>query len=101
MLTEYIKDILSEMPIFVFVDLSGVRRIGEVVKVNTATTWVKVRSGAQTFDYIQRHNTKHHVAFYKFGSPYAMIIDYSKSEVRVEAYLKEVQDETLDTPAGE
>ena len=81
------REVLSRRPIFVFVDLSGVRRIGEVVKINSMTTWVKVRSGAQSFDYIQRHNEKHHVTFYRMDA------EYNTEEVPT--------DETINTKAGE
>jgi len=48
----------------VFVDLSGTRRLGHVVKINTLTTIVRILTGARKSDYIKRHNVKHNVTRY-------------------------------------
>jgi hypothetical protein len=53
-----------EKPIRVFFDLSGTRRLGHVVRINSRTTWVKVMKGARSYDYIKRHNEKHRVTRY-------------------------------------
>lgn len=48
----------------VFVDLSGTRRLGQAVRINTHTLWVKIMRGARTYDYIKRHIRKHNVTIY-------------------------------------
>lgn len=47
----------------VYVDLSGGRRLGHVVKDNYHTVWVKILIGATTFITIKRHWNKHNVLF--------------------------------------
>jgi hypothetical protein len=69
--TVKILDYQGVKPLTVFVDLSGTRRLGQVIRINTRTTWVKVMHGAKTYSYIKRHNIKHNVKLYcKRGIPY-------------------------------
>jgi ribosomal protein S1 len=71
---QYMRNLLSRRPIFVFVDVSnGNRRIGEVVEINNLTTWVKIMIGAKTSIVIKRHNVKHHLEHYKMGEYYEAI----------------------------
>jgi hypothetical protein len=65
----------------VFCDLSGSRRLGLVVKANTKTVWLKVMNGAKTYDYIKRHEVKHHVKVY--------------------FTYEEIPDEPIHTPVGD
>jgi hypothetical protein len=68
---QYMRNLLSRRPVFVFVDvMHGKRRIGEVVEINNWTTWVKIMIGAKTSIVIKRHNVKHHLAHYKMGEYY-------------------------------
>lgn len=45
----------------VFVDLSGSRRLGKLIKMNDHTCWVKIMFGARTYRIIKRHFVKHHI----------------------------------------
>lgn len=47
---------------WVYVDVAGKRRIGEVIGYNQKTTWVRVMKGAKSFFTIERHNKKHNVS---------------------------------------
>ena len=49
------------------VDLAGKRRVGQVVKQNHLTVWVKVMKGAKSYDIIKRHRMKHNTKFYPLG----------------------------------
>lgn len=49
----------------VFMDVGGVRRIGEVIGINAHTTWVRLREGAKTYSVIKRHNKKHNLKLFK------------------------------------
>ncbi|MBW2645200.1 MAG: hypothetical protein JRE23_03290 [Deltaproteobacteria bacterium] len=71
---QYMRDILSRRPMFVFVDvMTGKRRIGQVVAINNLTTWVRIMIGAKTSIEIKRHNAKHHIEPYKMGEYYESI----------------------------
>ena len=62
------RNLLSQRPVYIFVDVSnGKRRVGQVIQINNRTTWVKIMLGAKTSIVIKRHNMKHHLAFYKMG----------------------------------
>jgi hypothetical protein len=47
---------------WVHVDVSGKRRVGEVIGYNRHTTWVRVMKGAKSYFTILRHNKKHNVS---------------------------------------
>jgi hypothetical protein len=47
-----------------FFDLSGKRRMGEVLRGNKKTIWVKVKIGCKSAIIIKRHRIKHHVLTY-------------------------------------
>ena len=60
-------------PVYVFVTLSGKRRIGKVVRFNFKTTWVKVMIGARSSIIIKRKNNRDNVQVYKIGEAYETI----------------------------
>jgi hypothetical protein len=47
-----------------FVDLGGVRRFGQVIRLNRKTVWVKIMIGARSSITIKRHRAKHHMLGY-------------------------------------
>lgn len=47
--------------ITVSVDVSGQRRIGQVVVWNRCTAWVKIMKGAKSSFTIKRHKSKHNL----------------------------------------
>lgn len=67
------RSIMNRRPILCYVDVSGSRRLGKVVKVNYSTTWVKIMKGAKTSFIIKRHNIKHNVGRGRLGEPYESV----------------------------
>ena len=62
---EYLRAQLITRRIFVFVNLAGARRIGEVLGLNHKSTWVRIKQGATSYIVINRHNMKDNVVYYK------------------------------------
>ena len=51
--------------VYVFVTVSGTRRIGKVLGINQHTIWVLIKQGATSYFVINRHLDKNNVTYYK------------------------------------
>jgi hypothetical protein len=57
-----LRTMMSRYKMWVFVDVQGKRRVGELIGINSKTVWVRVMHGAKSYFTISRHYKKHNVS---------------------------------------